>query len=203
MALIMYILPRTSLFHTWKLVPSPLQPLGTTDLISFSVRVFLEQNWPSALVSFLLHNMVTWDYLLIFLLFFAFLQPNLRQMEVARQGVKSKSQLPGYTTATPDPTTCVTYTSARLNARSLTPWVRPGIKPTSSRNLLRFLITEPRGELPHLIFYDLVFGIELTICTVLVPVTQQSDSLFLHTPDTPFAFRPWGLLLALKSHTSR
>ena len=40
MALIMYILPRTSLFHTWKLVPSPLQPLGTTDLISFSEGVF-------------------------------------------------------------------------------------------------------------------------------------------------------------------
>ena len=41
----------------------------------------------------------------------------------------------------------VTYTTARDKARSLTHWVRPGIKPASSWILVRFIITEPQWEL--------------------------------------------------------
>ena len=41
----------------------------------------------------------------------------------------------------------VTYTTAHGNARSLTHWVRPGIKPASSWILVGFVTTEPWREL--------------------------------------------------------
>ena len=43
-----------------------------------------------------------------------------------------------------------TYTTAHGNARFLTHWGRPGIKPASSWMLIRFLSTEPWWELPIL-----------------------------------------------------
>jgi len=43
--------------------------------------------------------------------------------------------------------TSVTFTTAHGNARSLTHWVRPGIKPMSSWTLIGFIITEPWQEL--------------------------------------------------------
>ena len=42
----------------------------------------------------------------------------------------------------------LTYTTAHSNTRSLTHWTRPGIKPESSRILVRFIFTEPHWELP-------------------------------------------------------
>ena len=44
--------------------------------------------------------------------------------------------------------TCATYTTAHGNTRSLTHWSRPGIEPTSSWILGRFVTTEPQQELP-------------------------------------------------------
>ena len=44
------------------------------------------------------------------------------------------------------------YTTAHGNAGSLTHWERPGIKPATSRFLVRFVSTEPRWELPDCIF---------------------------------------------------
>ena len=41
-----------------------------------------------------------------------------------------------------------TYTAAHSNAKSLTHWARPGIEPTSSWVLVRFVTTEPQWELP-------------------------------------------------------
>ena len=41
-----------------------------------------------------------------------------------------------------------TYTAAQGNARSLTYWVRPGIKPASSWIQVGFVTTEPPQELP-------------------------------------------------------
>ena len=58
--------------------------------------------------------------------FFFFLGPHLRHMEVPGVGVKSELQLPPYTTA-------------HSNDGSLTHWVRPEIKPTSSGILAGFL----------------------------------------------------------------
>ena len=70
-------------------------------------------------------------------------------MEVPRLGVESELQLLAYTTATatamPDPS----YTAAHGNAGSLTHWVRPGIEPSSSWILFRFVSAEPRWELLH------------------------------------------------------
>ena len=47
-------------------------------------------------------------------------------------------------------TASATYTAAQGNARSLTHWVRPGIKPISSWILVRFVTTKPQQELPEL-----------------------------------------------------
>ena len=44
--------------------------------------------------------------------------------------------------------TSVTYTTAHGNTGSLTHWARPGIKPESSRILVRFISTAPQWELP-------------------------------------------------------
>ena len=43
----------------------------------------------------------------------------------------------------------VTYTTAHGNAESLTHWMRPGIKPTISWFLVRFISTVPQQELQH------------------------------------------------------
>ena len=66
---------------------------------------------------------------------FFFLWPYLQHMEVPRLGVEPELQL----LLTPQPgqheirAASVTYTAACGNAGSLTPWVRPGIKPASSQ----------------------------------------------------------------------
>jgi len=41
------------------------------------------------------------------------------------------------------------YTTAHSNARSLTHWARPGIKPPSSWILVRLITAEPQRELPN------------------------------------------------------
>ena len=44
--------------------------------------------------------------------------------------------------------TSVTYTTAHRNARSLTHWATPGIKPVHSWIPVRFITAEPQQELP-------------------------------------------------------
>ena len=46
-----------------------------------------------------------------------------------------------------------TYITAHGNTGSLTHWVRPGIEPTSSWMLVRFVSAEPRWELFHFILF--------------------------------------------------
>ena len=72
----------------------------------------------------------------------------LRHMEVPRLGVKLESQLPAYATApaTQDPSH-VCDATAHSNTRSLTHWAKPGVTPTSSWILVRFVIAEPGWEL--------------------------------------------------------
>ena len=70
-------------------------------------------------------------------------------MEVPRPGVELELQLPAYTRVKSEPhppvyttaiwATSVTYTTVCVNDRSLTHWVRPGIKSSSSWILVRFL----------------------------------------------------------------
>ena len=64
------------------------------------------------------------NFIFYFLLFFLFLGAHPWHTEFPRLGVKSELQLPAYTTT-------------HAKARSLTHWVRPGIKPTTSRILVR------------------------------------------------------------------
>ena len=82
-------------------------------------------------------------------------------MEVPKLGVKLELELLAYayTTAMPEPSqVCdlhheaksVIYTMAHSNARSLTHWLRLGIKPSSSWILVGFVTTELQGELQHI-----------------------------------------------------
>ena len=66
---------------------------------------------------------------------------------VPRLWVELQLQLLAYTTAMQDLDLSMTYTTAHSNARSLTHWVRPGIKPAFLWELVRFITTEPWGEL--------------------------------------------------------
>ena len=51
----------------------------------------------------------------------------------------------------------VTYITARCKDRSRTHWVGPGTKTTSSWLLVRFISTEPQGELPFSLSFFLSF----------------------------------------------
>ena len=77
----------------------------------------------------------------LFILFFCFLGPHAWYMEVPRLGVESELQLPAYAriTATWIWAVSATYTTDHSNTRSLTHWVRPGIKLTSSWILVGFV----------------------------------------------------------------
>ena len=80
-------------------------------------------------------------WLFFFLIFFCLLGPHLQHMGVPRLGVKSELQLLAYATATTTRVQAVSasYTTVHSKVRSLTHWVRPGIKPASSRILVRIV----------------------------------------------------------------
>ena len=92
-----------------------------------------------------------WPYFYIFYLLFYFnlFRAAPRHMEVPRLGSNRtcSRQL------TPQPQQCgirvasAGYTTAHGNARSLTHWARPGIKPSPSWMLVRFISAEPWQEL--------------------------------------------------------
>ena len=73
---------------------------------------------------------------LFFCLFF--LGPHPWHMEVPRLGVAV-----AYAYAMQDPSASATYTTAHSNTISLTHWAGPGIEPTSSWMLVRFVSAEP------------------------------------------------------------
>ena len=80
--------------------------------------------------------------LLVFIfLSFIFLGPYPRHMEVPRLGAEAGLQLSAYTTATamPDLSCVCSLHYSHRNARSLTHWARPGIEPTISWFLVRFV----------------------------------------------------------------
>ena len=89
-----------------------------------------------------------------FLFLFCFLGPHLQHMEAPRQGSnQSCSRRP-----MPQPqqhriqASSVTYTTAQGNAKSLTHWARPRIRPMSSWMLVKFISTAPHQELHNSFF---------------------------------------------------
>ena len=87
---------------------------------------------------------------------FFFLGLHLQHMEVPRLGIQSELLLPAYATATamPDQVASVTYTTAHGNARSLTPWARPVIKPSTSWFLVGFVSAAPRREVLQRVTFE-------------------------------------------------
>ena len=87
--------------------------------------------------------------------FLFFFTMHLQHMGVLRLGVKSELELLAYTTATAtqDPSHICGLHNSSWQHWSLTHWVRPGIEPTSSWILVRFIIVEPQWELPPLLIF--------------------------------------------------
>ena len=67
-----------------------------------------------------------------------------------------------------------TYTTAQSNTRSLTHRAKPGIEPTSSRILVRFISTAPWWELWLL----LILRLKSDLCSFLLPSCDPFNSLF-------------------------
>ena len=86
------------------------------------------------------------DLWVTFLSFFSFSFPGpyLRHVGVPRLGVRSELQL-------------LAYAAAHGNARSLIHWARPGIEPTSSWILVRFLTHWVTTGTPNFSFLNLDF----------------------------------------------
>ena len=81
-------------------------------------------------------------YLIVDFFVFCFLGLHLGHMEVSRLGVGLELQLPSYPKAKQQRqiwAPFATYTTTCGNSGSLTHWVRPGIKPTSSWILVEFV----------------------------------------------------------------
>ena len=95
-------------------------------------------------------------YLSIYL--FCFLGLHLWHMEVPRLGVKSGLQLLAYTTARAmqDPSHVCHLHHSSQQCQILNHWVRPGIKPTSSWILVRFVTSETGWELSEVKYYTQV-----------------------------------------------
>ena len=87
--------------------------------------------------------------------FFSFLVPHLhpRHMEIPRLGDELELQLPTYTAiAMWIWAALAAYTTAHDSTRSLTHWERPGIEPSSSWILIRFVSTAPQLDLQWELF---------------------------------------------------
>ena len=69
-----------------------------------------------------------------------------------------------------------TYTTAHGNAGSLTRWVRPGIKPTASLFIVRFVSAEPRRELLKVYNFNLEI-LSFKIVMTLVHYLLESSVL--------------------------
>ena len=111
--------------------------------------------------------------------FLVFLGPHLQHMEVPRLGLnQSCSHWP-----IPQPEQCQiwatseTYITAHSNTRSLTHWVRSGIKPECSQMLVRFISTEPQEELLVIYFVDDKCS---HFCSLLVATTMEYHILSFH-----------------------
>ena len=74
-------------------------------------------------------------------------------MEVPRLEFELELELPAYATATPDLSHVCNVHYSWGNVRSLTHWLGPGVKPTSSWILVGLITAEPQWEFPILSFW--------------------------------------------------
>ena len=89
-------------------------------------------------------------YYCLFIYLFCFFRPALQRMEVPRPGGRI-----GATHARLHHShSNMGYATAHSNARSLTHWARPGIKPAISWLLVRFVSTAAQWELLILLFWS-------------------------------------------------
>ena len=103
----------------------------------------------------------------LYAIFFFFLGPRPWHMEGPKPGVELELQ-PCQPAPQPQQhgiqADSATYTTAHGNARSLIHWARPGIEPTSSWILVRFVTGEPQREYPIWVFKT--FNICSFICSL-------------------------------------
>ena len=131
--------------------------------------------------------------LLIFFFFFGFLGPHPRHMEVPRLGVQSELELLAYTTATAtwDPShVCNLHHSSRQR-RILNPLrVRPGIEPTTSWFLVRFVDYCATTGTPVFFFFDQGKNALHILLFFFLCITHCSAPQFFFTQHCIKAFVP-------------
>ena len=134
-----------------------------------------------------------------FTYFFAFLGPH----PVAYGGSQARGQIRAVATGlrhSQQPrqiwATSATYTTTHGNAGSLTHWARPGIEPTSSWILVRFVTAEPQQKLQNSGILDLdcyASGSNFSLhfkktklgnCSLLWMYLMQERLCSLHTADS-------------------
>ena len=99
------------------------------------------------------------------------------------------------------------HTTAYGNARSLTHWVRPEIKPETSWFLVRFVFAEPRLALLFFLFWEVFFewGGGLLLFRA-VPIAYASSQVRveseLQLPAYPIAIAMWDLSQVRNLHHS-
>ena len=129
----------------------------TSDRPNRSMRSFIY-------TGFLNLNVVVFLFIYLFI-YFGFLGPHPWHMEVPRLNWICSWQ------DTPQPQQCripavsVTYTTTHGNARSLTHWERPGIKPTSSWIPVRLISAGSWWAVPVVIIFIYLFTLW---CDILV-----------------------------------
>ena len=101
-------------------------------------------------------------------------------MEVPRLGVQWELQLPSYTTAKAmhDPSHVCNLHHILCKTKSLTHWARPGIEPTSSWLLVRFVSAEPQQELLKLGFIEAKPRSSSTARTTLKSAFKNTIQIF-------------------------
>ena len=134
--------------------------------------------------------------------------PLFRATRVAygsRLGVKSALLLPAYTVAiaTQDLSHVFDLSTAHSNTRSLTQWTRPGIEPTFSWILVRFITAEPQWELHHMVLIDFwvlnqpyISGIDCTWAWYIILFIWCWFALLVFLWILPISIRDIGLLFS-------
>ena len=134
--------------------------------------------YPQPCQEIVLTSLVVYKHFHMYIFFF-FLGPHLQHMEVPRLGVnRSCSCRP-----TPQPqqhgiwAMSATYTTAHSNTGSLTHWARPGIEPTTSWLLARFVSAVPQGELLHILLNLTLLYLYKCMTHIFKPWTCFADCL--------------------------
>ena len=158
--------------------------MGTLSFVLLMIAILIGVRWnfTEVLIFHFPNDEWCWAHFhvsigLFFFFFFFFLGLHQWHMEVPRLSVELELQLLAYTSATamPDLSHVCDLHHSSWNARFLTQWARPRIKPASSWILVEFVTAEPQWELSSEFQHD---NLVWNLAFEHVLVNNQSMKLF-------------------------